>query len=80
MTSPERNRRATDRPRPTAVRTRAFVRMLSADPALKAWLAHRIAKALEYAAQHLELRGERTAAEDVRRIAGAYSRGEVDPL
>lgn len=79
MTTP-RNRRSTDRPRDATARTRGLVRMISQDAALKAWLGHRIARALEYAAQHLDLRSEKTAASDVRRIAGAYRRGEVDPL
>lgn len=53
---------------------------IAGDPALRSWLGWRIARALEYAAQHLDLRAEKKAAADVRRIAGAYRRGEVDPL
>lgn len=62
------------------MRVRRLVRQIAADQALQGWLGFRIARALEYAAQHLDLRGEKTAATDVRRIAGAYRRGEVDPL
>lgn len=79
MTEP-RNRRSTDRPTDPVARTRWLVRMISGDATLKAWLGQRIARALEHTAVHLDLRDEKTAAADVRRIAGAYRRGEVDPL
>ena len=56
------------------------MRHIAADPALTDWLGKRIARALEHVALHLDLAQERTAAEQVRRIAAAYRGGEVDPL
>lgn len=61
-------------------RRRRLVRHIAADPALTDWLGKRIARALEHVALHLDLRQEPVAAAQVRRIASAYRRGEVDPL
>jgi hypothetical protein len=54
--------------------------VISADPILVGWLGAFISRRLARAAQHLELRGHKEAAQDLRRIADGYRSGEIHPF